>query len=215
MASCLALDGDGQRDSTVLYDRVDGARFAVERVEGVGCLRLGVVGRLDAEKNPQRCLEIVAALRHRIFGKQLTAWFAGTGSETELAGLRHRAASLGLSQIVQFLGVHDDVPALLARTDLLLSTTRREGLPGAVIEAAAAGVPAVVSAIGPNEEAARWLPSVVPVPLDAADEVWCDVIEDVLADRTGRFSVSTIQASFDLSPFAYSDDQPELDALWS
>ena len=200
---------------SVLHDQVDGGRFTIRSADGFEPLRLGIIGRLDADKNPERCLEVVAALRRRAPGKPLTAWFAGNASASELAHLHDRVDDLGLVEIVEFLGVRDDVPALLERTHVLLSTTRREGLPGAIIEAAAAGVPAVVSAIAPNEEASRFLPGVVTVPLEATDDEWCAVIEDVLARGSDRFAGPTVRAAFDRSPFALTDDNTQVDALWS
>jgi glycosyltransferase involved in cell wall biosynthesis len=77
------------------------------------------------------------------------ARFAVVGEGGGLDDLRALAQSLGLSERTIFTGFRRDVPAVLGALDLFLCTSRteggrlQEGLPGAVIEAQAAGVPVV------------------------------------------------------------------------
>jgi glycosyltransferase involved in cell wall biosynthesis len=210
-----------RRRTTIVYEQIDGARFppADPALHGVELL---FVGRLDEGKNPERALEILAALRARGRLGSARIRFAGrpSGGSTDhqaarLRQLEVQAERLGVANAVEFLGDRADVPRLMASSSALLATTITEGLPGVVIESAAAGIPAIVSSISANEEVARWLPSVVPVPLDASDDAWCDVIEDVLAQRASGFAPEKVRAGFDRSPFALRSDQPELDALWA
>lgn len=199
----------------VVYSRIDGSRFVASSGawQSGNAPRLIAVGRLDQEKNPVRALEVLAKLRERRAEASLA--LAGRYSPLEREALDRRIHSLGLAGAVSLLGQRDDVPDLMAQSDLLLSTTVREGLPGAIVEAAAAGVPAVVSAIAPNEEVAMLLPSIIPVPLAASDEAWCDVIEGVLDARVDRFRPETVRYWFDRSPFSLTDSSPEIDALWT
>ena len=53
--------------------------------------------------------------------------------------------ALGLGDRVRFLGNRDDVPTLLAATDLTVLTSDWEGLPMAILESMAVGVPLVAS----------------------------------------------------------------------
>jgi glycosyltransferase involved in cell wall biosynthesis len=140
---------------------------------------------------------------------------AGQDDEPDRGAVLRRAGELGVADAVDVLGPRDDVPALLAAADVLLTTSRREGLPGAVIEAAAAGIPVVAAAIPPCDEAAFHLPGVVTVPLEADDEVWADVVEDVVALRADRFAPDRVRAGFEASPFALVDGPSALDDLWS
>jgi glycosyltransferase involved in cell wall biosynthesis len=54
---------------------------------------------------------------------------------------------------VRVLGLRSDVPRLLAAADVFLLTSRREGLAYALLEAMAAGLPSVVTALPENLEA--------------------------------------------------------------
>jgi glycosyltransferase involved in cell wall biosynthesis len=53
------------------------------------------------------------------------------------------AASSGVEDKVHFLGIRRDVGSLMRQSDVVLLPSSREGLPGAVLEAAAVGVPVV------------------------------------------------------------------------
>lgn len=107
--------------------------------------RLAVsVARLDPQKNPVGLVEA--------FAKALGAhpeWrllLAGEGSlkrETQQASERH-----GLGERVHFLGVEGNVAELLQAADLFVLGSRWEGTPLAVMEAMAAGLPVVATAVG-------------------------------------------------------------------
>ncbi len=77
-------------------------------------------------------------------------------------GLKALAFDLGLGTSVRFLGEVDDVGALLGAADLCVHAAHREGLPNAVLEAMAAGLPVAATdlpgireAVGPD--GARFL----------------------------------------------------------
>lgn len=70
---------------------------------------------------------------------------AGTGGLCE--HLEALAADLGVADRVHFLGYRTDIPDLVSVADLLVSSSRREGLPQNVAEAMAAGTPVLVSSI--------------------------------------------------------------------
>jgi glycosyltransferase involved in cell wall biosynthesis len=76
---------------------------------------------------------------------------AGDGPEqTELAT---RARDLGLADRVDFLGHRDDVPQLLACSDVVVLPSLNEGLPLAALEAMSAEKPVVATLIGGTDEA--------------------------------------------------------------
>jgi glycosyltransferase involved in cell wall biosynthesis len=59
---------------------------------------------------------------------------------------------LGIANRVHVLGFRDDVPRVLAGSDLFVLPTPSEGLSIAIMEAMAAGLPVVATAVGGNPE---------------------------------------------------------------
>ena len=69
--------------------------------------------------------------------------------------MKSMIAELGLSQNVGLLGLRTDVPGLLQAADGYVMSSAWEGLPIALLEAAASGLPIVTTAVGGNAEAVR------------------------------------------------------------
>lgn len=107
------------------------------------------VGSYTPDKNQRELLDILAEVRRRVPGTRLTM----IGKKTDGDELRRRARDKGLEDAVSFLGIRSDVPELLLEGDVFVSASKREGLPQAVLEAQAAGLPLVVSDIPPHREA--------------------------------------------------------------
>jgi sugar transferase (PEP-CTERM/EpsH1 system associated) len=75
------------------------------------------------------------------------------GDGPELPRVRELAESIpGLGSHFLALGRREDVPALLAGMDVFVQTSLGEGMSNTVLEAMAAGLPAVVTAVGGNPE---------------------------------------------------------------
>ncbi len=70
------------------------------------------------------------------------------GSGPEEARLKAMALSLGVADRVRFTGFRSDVDRLLAGADLLVHPSHTDALPTAVIQASAAAVPVVGTAVG-------------------------------------------------------------------
>jgi glycosyltransferase involved in cell wall biosynthesis len=110
---------------------------------------IGSIARLNPEKDHTSLLRAFAILRRRYPKARLV--LAGAGPERErLEGL---AASLGIDGSVEFLGHVDDVRPVHARLDVYVQSSHVEGMPVAVLEALAAGIPVVAARVGGNEEA--------------------------------------------------------------
>jgi glycosyltransferase involved in cell wall biosynthesis len=97
------------------------------------------VGALGWEKNQAAMLRVLAEIRRTL--PETILLLAGDGPERPK--LERLAAELGVVAAVLFLGVRQDVPELLAAADLFLLTSLTEGVPGVLIEAGMAGLPAV------------------------------------------------------------------------
>jgi glycosyltransferase involved in cell wall biosynthesis len=103
-----------------------------------------VVARLERQKGHTTLLRAAADLPGMVFA------FAGSGAEQ--AALEREAAALGVADRVMFLGHRTDVPDLLASADVFVLPSSNEGLPLALLEATAAGIPVVASDIGGNRD---------------------------------------------------------------
>jgi glycosyltransferase involved in cell wall biosynthesis len=79
--------------------------------------------------------------------------------------LRRQIRELGLVQVVTLAGFRDDLPRLMPGFDLLVHPAEREGLGLALLEAAAAGVPAVACAAGGMPEVVEHGVTGVLVPV--------------------------------------------------
>ncbi|HEX8463113.1 MAG TPA: glycosyltransferase family 4 protein [Abditibacterium sp.] len=96
------------------------------------------VGRIAEQKNYETAIRAVAQTR-----ADFEFWIAG---QDEMNGqMQKLSAELGQTERIRFLGFQADIPALLARADVFLLTSKWEGFGLAVAEAMAAGLPVIAS----------------------------------------------------------------------
>jgi len=107
--------------------------------------------------------------------------FALVGDGSERPSLESRIAELGLEDAVEILGTRYDVPAILARADAACLPSLAEGLPNAVMEAMAAGLPVVATAVGGTPELVIPGETGLLAPPGAAEEL-AEALLAVLAD---------------------------------
>jgi glycosyltransferase involved in cell wall biosynthesis len=103
-----------------------------------------VIGRLEPVKGHLYLFRALSELRDQY--PLLRCLVVGDGRERH--SLQTETVRLGLTSIVHFTGFRNDIPALLMESDLLCMPSLSEGIPYALLEAAARGVPALVSAVG-------------------------------------------------------------------
>lgn len=105
---------------------------------------IGMVSRLDTIKDHRTLLNAFALIRREMPEAQL--WIVGDGPLRPM--LETLAQGLGIASSTRFFGNRTDVPYLLGGMDIFaFSTTRDEGFGIALIEAMAAEVPVVASAV--------------------------------------------------------------------
>ncbi len=127
----------------------DAAAEAIHEELGVdGEPVVGTVGRLLERKGHFELLEAWATVREHEPDARLVL----VGDGEDRAALEARAAELGIADAVHFLGTRRDVPELLAAMDVFAFPSHFEGLPGAVIEAMAAGRPIVATPVDGTAE---------------------------------------------------------------
>jgi glycosyltransferase involved in cell wall biosynthesis len=71
---------------------------------------------------------------------------AGDGPQREW--LDDRVARSPCPDAFRLLGARDDIPTLLAASDVMLMTSRSEGMPNSILEAMSAGLPVVATGVG-------------------------------------------------------------------
>jgi len=103
-----------------------------------------VVANLRREKGHDVLIDAAADVLRRF----PDAAFEIVGGGPELQPLIARAERRGVLHAFTFLGHRDDVAARLADADIFVLPSRSEAFPNAVLEAMAAGLPIVASAVG-------------------------------------------------------------------
>lgn len=126
--------------------------------------------------------DLLAAAR-AVADRGLAVRFLAVGQgplKAEITALHRR---LELAGYVQLLGRRDDVPRLLAAADLFVLASTYEGYPLAVMEALAAGVPVVATAVGGVVDAVRPGAGVLVPPGRP----------DLLADAVARLATDPVE----------------------
>jgi L-malate glycosyltransferase len=90
-----------------------------------------------------------------IIGEFPDTRFVLVGDGAQRKDFERQVAALGLDRHFLFLGRRDDVPRVLACCDIAVLPSKAEGLPNAVLEYLAAGLPTVASRVGGNVEIIR------------------------------------------------------------
>ncbi len=146
MAEDLAREaGIGEGQIVVLPNPVDlegirAARSAPSLWSGAGP-HLLAVGRLSGEKGFDLLDNALVAVRQRFPEADLI--LAGAGREEK--ALRELCRSLGLESVVRFAGHVGRPYDLYPGATLFVLSSRHEGMPNALLEAAAAGLPLVAT----------------------------------------------------------------------
>ncbi len=135
------------------------------------------VGHLRPPKNHLRLIEVFAELQRRQPAARLL--LVGKGGNQIERGVRQRLAELQIDNRVTFCRQRTDVPRLLKAADAMIFPSLWEGLPGAVLEACAAGTPVLASDLPGVREIAARLPQVRCLPLDAENAQWAQVAGEI------------------------------------
>lgn len=123
--------------------RTDATKRALRAELGVSSedVLIGSVSRLVDFKNLGFLMPVVS--RAETEGLRLHLAIVGDGPER--SRLEALAEEWGINSRVTFLGMRNDIPHILKGLDVLVAPSLYEGLPVSLIEAQAAGLPAVVS----------------------------------------------------------------------
>ena len=109
------------------------------------------IGNFKPQKAPLDFVRAAALIAQRL----PEARFVMIGEGPLRGAAEALARELGIADRVLFPGWWDDVPGLLAATAVSVLSSRHEGLPCAVVESLAAGVPVVATAVDGTPEVIR------------------------------------------------------------
>lgn len=112
---------------------------------------IGMVARLQEVKGHRFFIEAAA----RVLSSGVDAHFVLVGDGPLRSEIERQIGDLGITTRVHLLGDRTDVAQLVSAFDLLVLASLHEGLPNAVMEAMAAGVPVVATAVGGAKELVR------------------------------------------------------------
>jgi glycosyltransferase involved in cell wall biosynthesis len=195
----------------VVHSQVDVDRFAsvcrTSEYRGGG-LVMTHVGRASPEKNRGFLLEVHAEARRRRPDVCLT--IVGQGGIGDLEAVSPAVAA---DPLVRLVGHTDRVEEVLAATDVLLLPSHREGLPGVVLEALAAGVPVLASDLPGLRELARELLGLTLLPLVVGPRLWASSALALAetSDEERALIVERIRSS----RFAVSANDQSWRAVWT
>jgi glycosyltransferase involved in cell wall biosynthesis len=167
-----------------------GAAFPDEFRQPEGAILLGTVGRLRPQKGIEVLIQAMPAVLQAVPGVRLLV----IGDGPQRPELEALAVGLKVQQAVDFLGERTDVPDLLAGLDLYVHPAYFEGMPNAVMEAMAAGLPVVATDVDGARELITsgetgWL-----VP-PGKPETLAAQITSVLQDRDSARRIGTAAAA--------------------
>lgn len=139
------------------------------------------VGELNENKNHKQLIEGINVLIRK--GRALRCLIVGEG---ELKDELHALVSFyQLEHSVSFLGFRQDIPELLACSDVVALMSAREGLPKALLEALAAGKPIVASDVRGNRDLVQVGRNGFLVPLHDAIQT-AEALEKLMDSRALR-----------------------------
>jgi len=160
---------------TVIENGVDIRRF--KRIQAAGekiraeygispaSILFGIIGRLKPQKDHVTFLKAAA----HVLRKTPSARFLVVGDGPLRNELENLASELGVTPAVIFTGLRSDIPAVLAALDVLILSSRWEGLPVTLLEGMAAEKAVVATSVnGINGVAVPDVTALLVPPEDSA-----------------------------------------------
>ncbi len=107
------------------------------------------VGRLVKDKCQEQLIEIIKKAYQR--NRKIRLLIVGTGPMEKQ--LKKIVLELGLNEIIQVLGYREDLPELLGMSDFFILSSKKEGIPIALLEAMYFAKPIISTNVGGISEA--------------------------------------------------------------
>lgn len=211
------------REAMRIYNGVPNVPLTTAAARTAARQRLGLpqetplvvtVGRLVPQKEPHLFVQTVAGWRESL--PELQACWVGDGKLRE--SFDEQSSAAGADQAIRCVGWQDNVGDWLQAADIYLHTARYEGLPLALLEAMAHGLPCVVRGdILDEAEPLRDCPGLVSLDESGTGLRW--LTDETERSRVGaaahelqrqRFSIASMAGGYAaLYARVIGDDQPQ------
>jgi glycosyltransferase involved in cell wall biosynthesis len=214
----ISEDGFAPEKLRVIHNGVDTERFQRAQRDrarlfpGVGNERLVVlVGNMHSDvKGHPWLIAAAPAVLHEF--TEVRFVLAGDGELRP--AFEKQVAQLGLESKFLFLGRRSDIPEILASCDVAVLPSRAEGLPNAVLEYMAAGLPTIASRVGGNAELIQDGITGLLVPAENADALASALLQ-FLRDPAGSRQIANNAQRFAIENFSFERLIREIDELYT
>ncbi len=202
--ACSTVAGEwmfGAKDCTVIYNAVDASRFAfnadirtdMRRELGAEGKKVFIhIGNFSFVKNHFYLMEVMKAISQQDDDALLLC----VGDGPDMAAVTEYAQTLGIRDKVKFLGIRDDIPALMCAADIMIFPSRFEGLSVTCIEAQMSGLPLVLSNTLSRDT--QISAHVEFLPLDDA-ALWADKALSIIGERKEAQLLGGAAEHYDIS----------------
>ena len=171
---------------------------------------LVMVAALEPRKRVAEFLDVFAS----IAAVEPRAALAVLGEGKEREAILDRAAALGVQDRVALLGFRDDVERWIARADVCVLASEREGLPRAIIQYVLGGRPTVATALPGLDALVTDGGNGFLVPVDELDQM-AEPILRLLADPCLAAAMADDARRTDLSRWSTSHMVERLEEVYS
>ena len=174
-------------------------------VDAAGEIRVVCTGRMVAAKGHRILLEAIAAATRPLAAKGLKVACVLIGDGPERPALEGLSRQLGIEDAIRFAGAqaHGETLAQVAEADIFVLASFAEGLPVALMEAMALGVPCVSTMIAAIPELIHNGENGFLVPASNVEALSAALIrlaaDSALRDSLGQHARKTVETSYDLS----------------
>ena len=192
---------------TVLHNAIDAEKFCFSEKERTDIRRrygwdgkfvTGHVGRFDLQKNHERIIDIFSELKK----EKPNAVLCLVGQKDGLyEKIEEKVKTAGLENDIFFVGKQKNVNAFLSAMDLFLFPSLFEGVPFALIEAQASGLPCVASDTI-SEETLVFPEKVKYLSLKEENRVWAGEIckmGELPREKAGQLKEKLANKHFDIA----------------
>jgi len=170
---------------------------------------IGAVGRLDEQKGHIHLLEAIAKLKA---AHPVKCLIIGTGPLKN--HLAETAKRLRLQEDVRFLGEQQDIPGWLSAMDIFVQPSLWEGLPNAMLEAMALGLPVVATRVdGIPEAIAHEISGLLCNPKDS--QTLFINIQDLIADPELRRKLGDAARQVIVNNFQFTTMIPKYEEAYA